>query len=228
MNKIDEYYKRAFLNLVVEYPTNNIIVATHSERVAKAVALSSRKLRVQPVEQWAHYVHESLKKVDIKRNQRGGKFFRMVTGNGEGREVEEIPLEEVSDELKKLRRESVLRLYFHETLANLCDSMIYHYAETDLHVECSPFIIDQVNKCRPDEDYYTDAVHSYALAAETSDFGAYQELKMHMDNMAHARLRNLAIYIKFRNQMNESRATEEEQNKVLKRARFELWKGSLV
>jgi hypothetical protein len=228
MNKIDEYYKRAFLNLVVEYPTNNIIVATHSERVAKAVALASRKLRVQPIEQWAHYVHDSMRKVDIKRNQRGGKFFKMGSGNGEGRTVEEIPQEEVTPELRTLRRESVVRLYFHETLCNLCDSMIYHYSETDLHVEYSPYIIDQVNKCRPEEGYYTDAIHAYALSAETSDFGAYQELKMHMDNMAHARLRNLAIYIKFRNMMNATRATESDLTEVLKKARFELWKGSLV
>jgi hypothetical protein len=95
-----------------------------------------------------------------------------------------------------------------------------------LHAEYANSIISQLQQCDPTNNYFTDAIIGYANATECSPATAYKELTLHMENIAHIRLRNLGIYIKYRNLLNSVEPAR--LREVYNLAKDELVNNSLV
>ena len=100
--------------------------------------------------------------------------------------------------------------------------------ETPLHSKYGDSIIGQLKQCNTSDNYFTDAIIGYATATNCTPATAYEELNLHMENMAHVRLRNLGIYIKYRNLLNSVEPTQAALKEVYDLARDELYINSLV
>lgn len=71
------------------------------------------------------------------------------------------------------------------------------------------FLWDQYRQCRPDENYYTPAIHEWADLSETTPENAFQELKMRSENIGLVYLRINAIYHKYIHKLNQCNTKEE-------------------
>jgi len=219
------FTKPEFMYLVTDGSNNDaILLSTGSATTAKAVAMSDRRLRYRGVETWAKWIVKEFKENDFNDmaqtylyNWRGGK-----------RSISIAPPELVTEEFLAFRKEIKDRHSWHEALSTLCDLIMLPVTETVLHTEYASSIIGQLQQCDPKSGYYTDAICAYASATNCTPATAYTELNLHMENIAHARLRNLGIYIKYRNLLNATPAIAESQLAVYNAARDELVNNSLV
>lgn len=59
------------------------------------------------------------------------------------------------------------------------------------------FLCNQLDKCDPKNNYYTDAIHEWATIMDVDAFVAYQELKIKTESIGTQYLRNHAIYQKY-------------------------------
>lgn len=234
MYKLEAHYKREFLYLIMDRENDIILTATHSQRTAKSVCLSTRRLYSYPMEQWANHIDKSFKTINFKVSSTPlhrivNPSFHVDKGSSsQGRTCELVDESTITEEYKKFRANIHLLLHAHDNLSNLSDLMMENYILDNYYVEYSSSIIYELDKCHPEKEFYSDAVCSYAAITGISPWGAYQELRMTMDNLSHARLRVLAIYIKYRNMLNSVPLLEKNIRDVLELCRFEMFKGSLL
>lgn len=203
-----------------------ILLATGSTAAAKAVAMCNRNLRLKTIETWTPWIDNSFKISDF--NDLTVAYVFKWNSNTQTRSVELAPSDVLTPEFKQYRQEIKLRLGWLEVLGTVADVIMSPVTETPLHIEYADSILDQLQKCDPTNNIYTDAIAAYATATDCTPAAAYSELNLHMENMAHARLRNLGIYIKYRNLLNAAPATAEDQRAVWNAARAELINNSLV
>ncbi len=93
-------------------------------------------------------------------------------------------------ELAILREESIwaLELYLQEGIGRVNT----YYDDT-----LAAFLISELNKCDPANNYYTDAIYEYATICEIEPSFAYQELNLKSQTAGLVTLRNKAIYDKY-------------------------------
>ena len=224
MNK-NIFIRPEFMYLVTDASNSDaILLATGSATTAKAVALCDRRLRFRGVETWARWIDKEFKDLDF--NDIKNTYYYNWRGGKRSISVESPEL--VTEEFVTFRREIKMRHSWHEALSALCDLIMLPVVETPMHNEYASSIIDQIHKCDPDNNFYTDAICAYATATNCSPATAYAELNLHMENIAHARLRNLGIYIKYRNLLNAAPAIQDAQQAVYNAAQDELVNNSLV
>lgn len=217
--------KLEFMYLVVDSSNlDAVLLSTGSATTAKAVALSDRRLRCRAIETWAKWINKDFKEFDFNTmeetylyNWRSGSRSLTVAGP-----------DVVTDEFKKFRKEIKDRHSWHEALDTLCSLIMLPVPETERHLEYAPHIVSQLQQCDPNNNIYTDAISAYASATNCTPATAYTELNLHVENIAHARLRNLGIYIKHRNMLNAAGPSNAEQKAVYDSARDELINNSLV
>jgi hypothetical protein len=219
------FIRSEFMYLVTDASNSDaIILATGSATTAKAVALCDRRLRCRGIETWARWIAKEFKEFDF--NDMETTYY--YNWGGGKRSISVDSPSPVTDEFRAFRKEIKTRHGWHEALSTLCDQIMLPVAETPLHNEYASSIVDQIHKCDPANNFYTDAICAYATATNCSPSTAYNELNLHMENIAHARLRNLGIYIKYRNLLNSVPATQEAQRAVYNAAQDELVNNSLV
>jgi hypothetical protein len=81
----------------------------------------------------------------------------------------------------------------------------YDYFDDNLEA----FLISELNKCKPDEGYYTDAIYEYAAVAGVDINTVYQELYLRSQTNGLIRLRNKAFYDKGVIALNSAKTEEE-------------------
>jgi hypothetical protein len=93
-------------------------------------------------------------------------------------------------ELATMREESIwaLELYLQEGIGRVNS----YYDDT-----LPAFLISELNKCDPANNYYTNAIHEYATICEIDASFAYQELSLTSYTAGLITLRNKAIYNKY-------------------------------
>jgi hypothetical protein len=219
------FTKPEFMYLVVDSSNlDAILLATGSATTAKAVAMTDRRLRCRGIETWARWIVKDFKEFDFN-NMETTYLYNWRNGQ---RSITVAPPENITDEFRAFRKEIRDRHSWHEALSTLCDLIMLPVTETPMHTEYAASIVGQLQQCDPANNRYTDAICAYATATDCSPATAYAELNLHMENIAHARLRNLGIYIKYRNLLNSTPATTEKQKAVYDAARDELINNSLV
>lgn len=221
------FTKLEFMHVITDANHSDVILlATGSAAAAKAVAMCNRNLRLKTIETWAPWIDNSFKISDF--NDPAAAYVFVWNSSTQTRSVEPAAIELLTPEFKQYRQEIKLRLNWLEVLGTIADCIMTPVTETPLHIEYADSILDQLNKCDPANNRYTDAIAAYATATNCTPATAYVELNLHMENMAHARLRNMGIYIKYRNLLNAAPATTEAQRAVWNAARAELINNSLV
>lgn len=112
--------------------------------------------------------------------------------------------------LAALRAEGIwaLELYLQEGI-----SRVNTYYDDTLPA----FLISELNKCDPKNNYYTDAIHEYASISELDVNFAYQELSLTSHTAGLITLRNKALYDKYVIKFN-SVYTRQECDLLIKQA----------
>jgi hypothetical protein len=213
-------FKRESLYLLIDEKTDGILCATDSIDAATAMCIFSLRITVQALETHMYWLREGLRKIDYRDATR---HYAFKIGDL-SRNV--VPLEDPTNEFLEFKKEVTLRVRFQERLRVYCDgSIAAHSSEAPMLEDYSSTIIYELGKCDPANDKFTDAIKAYADINEISEKVAYQELKLHIDNLSTVRMLNYAMYMKFRALFNNAPATNEAQMAVLSKLFAEIYKG---
>jgi|LauGreDrversion4_2_1035121.scaffolds.fasta_scaffold82472_2 hypothetical protein len=136
--------------------------------------------------------------------------------------------QEKAIELRDTRAEAKLRTVWLDSLLCDCTMALRLSGENPMLVDFVDSISHELIKCDDTNKVYTNSILDYALIQEIDPCVAFAELSMHVSEINSARLRNYAIYMRFRNEMNSAPATVEAQKDVLDRARNFLLNNRLL
>jgi hypothetical protein len=184
--------------LLVETNHNSVLYKCKSFTSGNATArgLLNTAVRFIPVKLLRY---SSLKTIDWAK-----EFYTMdIKGT-----IEPMPEYLITDDYLKLKYIASVRaeclwaleLYLQEGISRVID-----YYDDNL----SAFLVAELNKCNPAEDYYTDAIHEYADIAEIEPKYVYQEMSMTVNTAGLVRLRNKAIYDKYVIKFGSANSREE-------------------
>jgi hypothetical protein len=217
-------YTSDFCYLLIDTINNGVLYNTSSSGAAKAMLLFSSNIQCIPLE-----THHLWARADFKESNFNdfNKHYTIATPGGQ-RTVQELPESAVDNRFKDLRKEVKIRTEYHALLINIAMAQLALATEHNGIINFGDTIIYEIQNCRPDENYYTDAVRGYALGSGIDNQSAYDELKLHVDNLSHQRMRNMGIYVKFRNMLNQVPAETNAQKSVIGMAVDNLVKNSFV
>jgi hypothetical protein len=217
-------FKFDFLYVLIDMGNHGVVYATHSANAAKAVALGCQRLKIHPIATHTPWIEPEL--VDAEFDNLEKNYT--LTYKGRKGEVNLQEMTTLEPGWMELRKEIRLRTGFHEALANLCSYSMASLHDSEFHVEYDSSINDELSKCSIADGVYTDPIRAYAQVTECDPQTAVEELTVHMDNLAHTRLRTLGIYIKYRNLLNNTPATMQDMKQAYKLARDALiWNASV-
>jgi hypothetical protein len=215
--------KTDFLYLLIDEHTNGVLCSTKDYDVACATTLCSSRVSLKAVETDKPWIG-----LDFKSSNFNDTTVNYVATLRTGqRYVSELDATLATAEYTKLREEVALRMRFHDSLVNKYRHIMLGIPESGLFVEYSGTITYELLKCKPADGYYTNAIKAYALQSGCDDATAYDELSMQVDNLSHARMRNLGSYIKFRNKLNQSAADAPLMQAIIVEALNELYKNAI-
>lgn len=199
-----------FCYLIFDSVSRSVLTKTDSSGAVMAVLLSSPNFGSMSCEKrwlasknFAESEFEDLEK------------FYIINFKNKISHIERLPDHFITSKLRTLRSETILRLKYHSILINKTNSLINLSAENYGIIDFGDTIIYELLKCKPEENYYSDAIKNYALGSGISDQGAYNELKTHIDNISHQRMRSMGLYLKYRDMLNLAPASPTEQQKII-------------
>jgi len=217
-------YNPDFLYVLIDLQTNGILWAVKSEGAAQAMMMWSSRIRMLPVETFSPWLKKDLKEFNYQ-DLTLHKRLENLMGR---RNIVDLSPDIITDEYIAFRQEVALRSDFHSVLLTTCNLAMRSVPEHPLLVTYADSIMNELKKCDPETETYSDAIKGYAAISKISNAAAVQELDLHMENLAHVRMRNMAIYLKYRNQLNEVGGNREEQKAVMGLAIQQLYHQALV
>jgi hypothetical protein len=217
-------YTPDFCYLLIDTINNGVLYNTSSSGAAKAMLLFSSNIQCIPLETNHLWARKDFKESNFNDFS---KHYTIATPGGQ-REVQELPSGAVDNRFKELRKEVKMRTEYHALLINIAKAQLALATEHDGIVDFGDTIIYEIQNCKPEENFYTDAVRGYALGSSIDNQSAYDELKLHIDNLSHQRMRNMGIYVKFRNMLNQASGDTLAQRAVIAMAVDNLIKNSFV
>jgi hypothetical protein len=221
MNNISK--TQDFYYLLVDELTTGILGGTSSFKSSIAMTLLNSRIRMIPIAVGAAWIDKVWSTLDF--NDLNNHYSHQTK---QGHILGELHSKIVTAEYIAYRKEIQIRLDFQESLITFCEMSILGISETPFLIDYGDTILHEINNSDPTIDQYTDAIKSYAFASDCSNSTAYQELKLHMENMSLVRMRNLGIYIKYRNKLHATPGTMVLQKNVLEAAKSELFKNASV
>jgi hypothetical protein len=215
--------KTDFLYLIIDEHTNGVLCSTKDYDVACATTLCSSRVSFKAIETDKPWIG-----LDFKSSNFNDLSINYVASLRTGqRFITELEAQLATVDYTKLREEVALRMRFHDSLVNKYRHIMLGIPESGLFVEYSGTITYELAKCQPSEGYYTNAIKAYALQSGCNTPTAYDELSMQIDNLSHARMRNLGSYIKFRNKLNQCSADSALMQSIIVEALNELYKNAI-
>lgn len=213
-----------FFYLILDYPTNAVMASTKNHDAAQALQLFSRRLIVRSFETHKNWLNDDFKVTDFNN------INEHYAANIRGRNRELVKLDEsiVTPEFVEKRKEIIRRLNFQDSLATRVDLMMQLTSDSRIFQNYASTIGYELEKCRPEENFYTPAVIAYGIASECNSSIAYNELKLQMDNLAHIRMRSLGIYTKYRNRLNQAPGDADSLREVVNDAMQEIIRNTEI
>lgn len=217
--------KRKFYYLLIDQHTDGVLWSTQSKDAATAMSMYSTRIKLATIDSQrdrpdaANQDFATTKFTDMTRHYR--VTFRKT----------QRTLHDMTDPPAgwlELRQEIARRGRFQTRLSNMCDLAMMAMAESGRLQNFMPTVDSELAKCDPAAGRYSLAIEAYAATTGCTAATAYGELKMQSDNLAHARLRNLGIYLKYRDRLNEAQGTTAAQAAVMQQASDELFANALV
>lgn len=135
---------------------------------------------------------------------------------------------EIATNLRDTRIEARTRIRWHDALLADCTMALRLSGENPVLISFCDSISHELAKCDDKNNVYTSSILDYAHIQSITPSAAFAELNMHATEINSARLRNYAIYLRFRNEMNSAPATDEALGNVLNDARNLLRNNRLL
>jgi hypothetical protein len=186
------------ITLLVETNHNSILCKCKSFTSANAVTkgLLNTSVRFIPI---SLRRYAPLKNIDWSK-----EYYSMEIAGG----IEKMPDHLITDEYLKLKHIGTVRseclwgleMYLQEAIGRVID-----YYDDNL----SAFLISELNKCDPKNNFYSDPIHEYAAIVDIDVNFVHQELSMHANTAGLVRLRNKAIYDKYVIKFGSANSREE-------------------
>lgn len=199
-----------FFYLIFDSVSRSVLCKTDSSGAVMAVLLVSPNLGSMSCEK--HWL--STKNFPESEFDDLDKFYA-INFKSKVSHIERLPDHLITSELRTLRSQIILRTKYHSILINKTNSLINLSAENYGIIDFGDTIIYELLKCRPEESYYSDAIKNYAIGSEISEQATYNELKTHIDNISHQRMRSMGLYLKYRDMLNHVPASPIEQQKII-------------
>jgi hypothetical protein len=214
MNSANDLYQTLYI--VFDNITRGIFFATHNSRLAYAVKMSSVRINTKP----AGYGTGGFIKpdqADVNLNN-PGKNLKLV--NRYGLEFPELMLDpEEMQDFSDFKKKVFESKQYHERLIKTSDMAQEHsMAVNPLIVKYFDSIIYELSQCDPASGVFTDAIKNYAEESGCTPAVAVSEFNMMVDSVNNSRLRNLAMYERFRCQMSTAFGDVEKMESIIKDA----------
>jgi hypothetical protein len=117
-----------------------------------------------------------------------------------------LPLKEnlINDEYLNIKRLAILRNSYHRSWETKCKQHLQN-RNHDYHglSMLGGYLNIQLEQCKPQLNFYTSAIHEWAIISEVPVATAYQELRIKSDTIGIQYLQNHAIYQKYVNLLNK-------------------------
>lgn len=211
------------LNIITDAETRGILATCPSSTAANRLTLFYPNLTVYHIPTQVKFINDKFLDLDFNDLSTIYNCYRMLRD-----EIVEIAEHQKTDELLTLRNEIRIRIAFMLYLEAVCfdeTKVVVDYIGFEL---LSPWLIDQLNKCDPSQNIYTDSIRDLAAYNEISENNYYQELRMKVDSVGVTMLKNQAIWLKYSELLCKTTATIESQTAVIMAARNELIVNSFV
>lgn len=125
-----------------------------------------------------------------------------------------------------LRNKVLIRKNCHKELYQFCDYLTLFASDNVFLTNNISFLIDQLNKCRIENNYFTDPIYNYAECANCDPKFAFQELQLLVESQGQRKNRIMSLYIKYRDLLNLSPLTS--LSDIIDQAKNELLHNSYV
>ena len=207
--------------LIIDQVYDCVLWSTPSIDTANAMSMSSTRIRIVP----SVTKIETLAEMSASDFRDFTKCYRVAY-----RWADKSPPEliEQAPELLEYREEVKRRSKAHGKLINFCDKALELTADSKRFVSYADTVLFELSQCDDAAGSYSEGIKTYASMIGVEPGAAYQELNMQMENLAHARMRNLGIYIRYRTLLNDALGDQASLDAVIEQARGDLTTNSRV
>ena len=108
----------------------------------------------------------------------------------------------VREAVREARREAMMAEAFYASVWQIImHSLRWAPPENDMVIRFYPELLDAVNKCNPEQDYYVEDIIEYSSITETTPMQAYNEINNQLLPIRKQRIRALALWYKYTQKM---------------------------
>lgn len=192
--------------IVVDMETEGVLCESITPSIAQAVSLGfiNSTIKVLP--------GSFSKFAELYENYDFNQFDTYYTH--QNMQVKEMSPSIIDDKWVASKKLAYLRNNFHTAWEARCKQFLQN-RNHDFHTlgVFDGYLWNQIEKCDPDNNYYTQAIHEWASISETLPGTAFQELKMRAESIALQYIRNHAVYQRYVYLINKEK-TEKEMKRV--------------
>lgn len=190
-------------NIYAVFDTATRIILAFPRSYTTAVYVSQGILNTEAI-----LVPTTLEKVDREFKQYDLNVDVLKLTPKTGKWVQLIPDQLVNDELRKKIQIAKLRA---EYIYVLEQQFKIQNARSMLHFDefVVTYLLDEISKCDPDKEYYSDGIREYANIQSLSPKVAYQEIKFMLDSSGLIKIRNYAWFMEYVRRFNTLTTKEE-------------------
>lgn len=224
INKNRNFVKDS-LNLVVDIQTGVVLASAPSITAANAMMMFYPNLKMLRLPTQIMTVAQRF--VDCDFNDLSQTYISHEPLTGVLQKANDSDLI-VTDELKNLRSETILRVNYLYRLECQClneTGRILDYAGMPLVM---PWLIDQLNRCDPDKGTYTSSIRELAKHRNIPEDACYHDFRMRVDSIGMIMSNNYVIFLKYAEMMSREKADSEKLQKILTAAGDELRHNTMM
>lgn len=197
-------------HLIVDTRTNIILVGTTNGDVASSLLLRRLYYRLE-----TDYMNNSSRTLGLFSDGLDRNFDKAIyrmnynTVTRTPTKANKNYIEQVADwtdldkeAIKESRREAMMAEAFYASVWQIImHSLRWAPPENDMVIRFYPELLDAVNKCNPEQDYYVEDIIEYSSITETTPKQAYNEINNQLLPIRKQRIRALALWYKYTQKM---------------------------
>jgi hypothetical protein len=219
-------HETATLYVVVDTITTGIFCSTPCAQLAHALRLYSVRVTIKPAGYgWGGHIKPEYQNINLNDP---AHTYGLANSNGIWFPALSLSAQQQQD-FQQFRQRLLLVKHYHAQLIDTARiAQENSQAANPLLVKYLDTIMYELSKCTPETAQYTDAIQSYAQVSGCTPEAAWQELQLSVEGVSHARLRNLALYTRYRNAINSSPADPDALDDIMYQAGQDFYSRASV
>jgi hypothetical protein len=217
------YQDLLYLVVIADDAGPRVLCSAPNIESAEAVAISNIKWNYWQIYTTKHWTNPDIRSTDFDDLE----FVYSLRKDKKGVSPILLPLSDAID-LRPSRTEAKIRTRWHDSLLADCVMALRLSGENPVLTNFIDSVSHELSKCDDKNNVYPNSILDYASIQCITPLAAFAELSMHATEINSARIRNYAIYMRFRNEMNNAPATNEALGNVMSDARNFLTNNRLL